>query len=224
MKYGVQLYYRFLLLFQTMPLAAVVTTAYGDMFACHGGLSPDILTIEDLDKIDRFVEPEENSALLDILWSDPISEERVDEMTDKEYEEFINLEWRPNPARGCSYCYGYKAVYNFLIKNSIVCLVRAHEVQENGFRKHFDPAMIESRIQQSAKYKRKMSNAVAALRRMNSSEEIKQYQGGNNVDEWNYPSHDIPTVITVFSAPNYCDRYDNQGEQSLLRRHVLLVF
>ena len=81
MKYGVQLYYRFLLLFQTMPLAALVTTAYGDLFLCHGGLSPDILTIEALDELDRFVEPEENSALLDILWSDPISEERVDDMT-----------------------------------------------------------------------------------------------------------------------------------------------
>ena len=74
-----------------MPLAALVSTAYGDIFACHGGLSPDILTIEDLEEIDRFVEPEENSALLDILWSDPISEDRVDEMTDEEYEEFISL-------------------------------------------------------------------------------------------------------------------------------------
>ena len=210
MKYGVQLYYRFLLLFQTMPLAALVSTAYGDIFACHGGLSPDVLTIEDLDEIDRFVEPEENSALLDILWSDPISEDRVDEMTDAEYEEFISLEWRPNPTRGCSYCYGYKAVHDFLNRNSIVSLVRAHEVQENGFHKHFDPAVIESRIQQSAKYKRKMSNSVATLRRLKSDDQIN-YGKEAPAEEWHYPSHDIPTVITVFSAPNYCDRYDNQG-------------
>lgn len=209
-KYGVQLYYRFLLLFQTMPLAALISTAYGDIFACHGGLSPDILTIEELDAIDRFVEPEENSALLDILWSDPISEERVDEMTDAEYEDFISLEWRPNPTRGCSYCYGYKAVHDFLNRNSIVSLVRAHEVQENGFHKHFDPAMIESRIQQSAKYKRKMSSSVATMRRLTASEQ-KAFKDECPAEEWHYPSHDIPTVITVFSAPNYCDRYDNQG-------------
>ena len=29
----------------------------------------------------RFVEPEENQTLLDILWSDPVNEDRVAEMT-----------------------------------------------------------------------------------------------------------------------------------------------
>lgn len=79
----------------------------------------------------RFVEPEENSSLLDILWSDPINEEAVDDMTSKrlpssslrtyhsftlaeEYEEFISIEWKPNPSRGCSYFYGYQAVHKFL--------------------------------------------------------------------------------------------------------------
>jgi serine/threonine-protein phosphatase 2A catalytic subunit len=53
MKYGVQVYYSFLLLFQSLPLAAVITTNYGQLFACHGGLSPTIDTLEDLSKIDR---------------------------------------------------------------------------------------------------------------------------------------------------------------------------
>lgn len=44
-KYGVNVYYRFLLTFQTMPLAAVISTAYGDIFACHGGLSPQWQTL-----------------------------------------------------------------------------------------------------------------------------------------------------------------------------------
>jgi diadenosine tetraphosphatase ApaH/serine/threonine PP2A family protein phosphatase len=54
MKYGVQVYYSFLLLFQSLPLAAVITTSYGQLFACHGGLSPTIDTLEDLSKIDRY--------------------------------------------------------------------------------------------------------------------------------------------------------------------------
>jgi hypothetical protein len=53
MKYGVQVYYSFLLLFQALPLAAVITTSYGQLFACHGGLSPSVETLEDLAKIDR---------------------------------------------------------------------------------------------------------------------------------------------------------------------------
>lgn len=63
-KYGVNVYYRFLLLFQTMPLAAVISTNYGNIFACHGGLSPNFKTVEDIERIDRFVEPEANPALL----------------------------------------------------------------------------------------------------------------------------------------------------------------
>jgi diadenosine tetraphosphatase ApaH/serine/threonine PP2A family protein phosphatase len=54
MKYGVQVYYSFLLLFQSLPLAAVISTSYGQLFACHGGLSPTIDTLDDLSKIDRF--------------------------------------------------------------------------------------------------------------------------------------------------------------------------
>lgn len=73
-KYGVNVYYRFLLTFQTMPLAAVISTAYGDIFACHGGLSPLWKTLDDIQRINRFVEPEDDQALLDILWSDPIEE------------------------------------------------------------------------------------------------------------------------------------------------------
>lgn len=73
--------------------------------------------------------------MLDILWSDPISEESVDEMTGintldmitnlllqaEEYEEFISIEWKPNPSRGCSYFYGYQAVHNFLEKVKLSC-------------------------------------------------------------------------------------------------------
>lgn len=54
MKYGVQVYYSFLLLFQSLPLVAVIETTYGNLFACHGGLSPTIQTLEDLSRIDRY--------------------------------------------------------------------------------------------------------------------------------------------------------------------------
>ena len=83
--------------------------------------------IEDIEALDRMVEPETNPALMDILWADPLSDENVENMTPEEYSEFINIDWRPNPARGCSYCYGYRTVKEFLQRNALVCLVRAHE-------------------------------------------------------------------------------------------------
>lgn len=39
--------------------------------------------------------------------------------------------------RGCSYMFGYHAVQRFLRDNRLMYMVRAHEVQEEGFRSHF---------------------------------------------------------------------------------------
>ena len=146
MKYGMNVYYKFLLLFQSMPLAAVISTSYGDVFACHGGISPSFQTLDEIERLNRFVEPETDPALLDILWSDPVSDEEVDGMSDEQFQEFLNLDWKTNTSRGCSYTYGYKAIRQFLDANNLVCIVRAHEVQEDGYKKHFDPAAVEERI------------------------------------------------------------------------------
>jgi diadenosine tetraphosphatase ApaH/serine/threonine PP2A family protein phosphatase len=190
MKYGLNIYYKFCLLFQTMPLGAVVSTAYGEMFACHGGLSPNLKTLDDIDKLDRFIEPESNLDLLDVLWSDPIREEKIEDMNDKEFESFMEIDFHSNPARGCSFIFGYKALKEFLDTNSLVCLIRAHEVQEDGFKKHFDPAILEAHM------KSLLSN---------QSNKLNSHQ----VDATK--ENDFPPLITIFSAPNYCDRYENKG-------------
>ncbi|CAM9254970.1 unnamed protein product, partial [Ectocarpus fasciculatus] len=172
-KYGVAVYYNFLLMFQTMPLAAVISTDYGNIFACHGGISPSLNLLEDIESLDR--SPEVNSGLLDMLWSDPVHDSNIlpvdyDEEAEEEYYKYLEIDWRPNPARGCSYCFGYAAIVAFLQKNDFVCLLRAHEVQEEGFHEHFQ--------------------SVIVTRRMGKC---------------------LPLVITVFSAPNYCDRYENKA-------------
>ena len=40
--------------FEALPIAADVN---GDYLCMHGGISPDLQTIEDINKIDRFIEP-----------------------------------------------------------------------------------------------------------------------------------------------------------------------
>jgi len=67
-------------------------------------------------------------------------------MTLEDYQSFIELEWRPNSSRGCSYLFGYKVVKEFLEINNFVCIIRAHEVQEDGFRRHFDPRSLQEKI------------------------------------------------------------------------------
>jgi serine/threonine-protein phosphatase 2B catalytic subunit len=54
MKYGVQVYYLLLQLFQTLPLAAIISTDYGNIFACHGGLSPHLPTIASIEALNRY--------------------------------------------------------------------------------------------------------------------------------------------------------------------------
>jgi serine/threonine-protein phosphatase 2B catalytic subunit len=61
-------YYRFLLCFECLPLCAVVQASYGRLFACHGGISPDVKNLEEIERIDRFMEPDCKGALCDILW------------------------------------------------------------------------------------------------------------------------------------------------------------
>ena len=55
LKYGIVVYHQFCHLFKSLPLAATVSTAYGTIFACHGGLSPTISTISDIERINRYV-------------------------------------------------------------------------------------------------------------------------------------------------------------------------
>lgn len=210
-KYGVNVYYRFLLLFQTMPLAAVISTNYGNIFACHGGLSPDFKTIEDIERIDRFVEPESNPALLDLLWSDPIYDGEIENMALEEYHNFIELEWKPNSSRGCSYVFGYKVLKEFLEVNNFVCIVRAHEVQEEGFRRHYDHRNLQEKIK-------------ILLKKW--CDTMKIFQGEtpetliNVISVPFSTSNPIPPMITIFSAPNYCDRYENKGAILLIDKDL----
>ncbi|KAG8836075.1 Serine/threonine-protein phosphatase 2B catalytic subunit alpha [Serendipita sp. 399] len=120
-KYSETLYQAALESFNCLPLAAVVDNT---LFCVHGGLSPHLETIEDIQAIDRFQEPPTKGLMCDLLWSDPARDHSHDEV------DFVE-----NPQRGCSYYYGYKAVRRFLDHNRLSLLIRAHEVEESGYRR-----------------------------------------------------------------------------------------
>jgi len=137
--------------FDLMPLACVIN---GKFLALHGGLSPELKTLEDIGKIDRFKEPPKQGIFCDLLWSDPVDNE----------EGVCDNIYKFNNIRGCSYFFGNEAITKFLTKNNLLCLIRAHEAQIEGFKMH----------------------------------------------TWTKKA-EFPAVITVFSAPNYCDVYNNKG-------------
>jgi serine/threonine-protein phosphatase 2B catalytic subunit len=55
-----------------MPIACLVNSKF---LALHGGLSPELRTISDLNALNRFVEPPRFGMYTDILWSDPVDNE-----------------------------------------------------------------------------------------------------------------------------------------------------
>lgn len=63
--------------------------------------------------------------MCDILWADPLP--KFGEETTQEF--FVH-----NGVRGCSYFFTYPAVCNFLEKNNLLSIIRAHEVQDAGYR------------------------------------------------------------------------------------------
>merc|ERR1719276_723912 len=139
--------------FDALPLAALLN---GQFLCMHGGLSPEIRTLDDIRQIDRFKEPPPFGPMCDLLWSDPFEEYGKENSTVEKFSQ--------NQVRGCSYFYSFAAVCDFLQTNSLLSVIRAHEAQDAGYKM----------------YRRASSTG-------------------------------FPSLITIFSAPNYLDVYNNKA-------------
>jgi serine/threonine-protein phosphatase 2B catalytic subunit len=151
-KYTERVYNACMEAFDCLPLAALMN---GQFLCVHGGLSPEIHTLDDIKKLDRFKEPPPYGPMCDLLWSDPL-EDYGTERTNEQYSH--------NTVRGCSYFYSYAACCDFLQNNQLLSIIRAHEAQDAGYRM----------------YKKCQSTG-------------------------------FPSLITIFSAPNYLDVYNNKA-------------
>ncbi|CAF4822316.1 unnamed protein product, partial [Rotaria socialis] len=151
-KYTERVYNACMEAFDCLPLAALMN---GQFLCVHGGLSPEIHSLEDIKRLDRFKEPPPYGPMCDLLWSDPL-EDYGTERTTEQYSH--------NTVRGCSYFYSYAACCDFLQNNQLLSIIRAHEAQDAGYRM----------------YKKCQSTG-------------------------------FPSLITIFSAPNYLDVYNNKA-------------
>lgn len=93
-----------------------------------------------------------------MLWSDPTDDDLAKKV------DFIE-----NEERECSFVFGKKPAKKLLDDNDLMAIVRAHQVQIDGYKMH----------------------------------------------RWDGESS-FPYVITIFSAPNYCDYYSNKASVLIL--------
>ena len=113
-RYNIRLWKSFTELFNYLPVAALID----DKILCmHGGLSPDLKSIENIKDISRPTEIPDNGLLCDLLWSDP----------DKQAVEYDEND------RGVSVIFGEKVVTDFNKKNDLDLIIRAHQVVDDGY-------------------------------------------------------------------------------------------
>ncbi|KAI0002543.1 Metallo-dependent phosphatase-like protein [Russula compacta] len=148
--------------FCALPVAALMDSKF---FCVHGGISPELHTLSDIDRINRFMEPASSGLLCDLLWSDPVPNFGYENEPSTHPSPVPRGQlWGHNNTRGCSFYFTYEAVIGFLERNDLLGVIRGHEAQDAGY---------------------------VMFRKT--------------------PTKKFPSVITVFSAPNYLDAYHNRG-------------
>ena len=151
-RYSIKLWKQFTEMFNWMPVAALIDDK---IFCVHGGLSPEMKSIEQLYDIQRPTDVPNSGLLCDILWSDPSPEVE---------------KWGENE-RGVSFVFSKEVVQQFLDDNCLDLVCRAHQVVEDGYEFFADQ-----------------------------------------------------TLVTVFSAPDYCGEYSNCASMMIVDDKLMCSF
>ncbi|KAM3424088.1 Serine/threonine-protein phosphatase [Cercospora zeina] len=103
--------------FDFLALAAIID---GKVLCVHGGLSPEIRTLDQIRVVARAQEIPHEGAFCDLVWSDP---EEVDT-------------WAVSP-RGAGWLFGDKVSSEFNHVNGLSLIARAHQLVNEGYKYHF---------------------------------------------------------------------------------------
>ncbi|XP_049817278.1 serine/threonine-protein phosphatase 6 catalytic subunit-like [Aethina tumida] len=108
--------------FDLLPLAAIIDE---NILCVHGGLSPNINTLDQIRVLERNQEIPHKGPLCDLVWSDP---------------EEVDL-WDSSP-RGAGHLFGSKVTHDFLHINKLSLICRAHQLVHEGYKYSFDGKLV----------------------------------------------------------------------------------
>lgn len=108
--------------FDLLTVAALID---GSVLCVHGGLSPEIKTLDQIRLIDRNQEIPHKGPFCDLVWSDP--------------EEVKG--WQTSP-RGAGYVFGQDVTEEFMRINGLMLICRAHQLAHEGYKYMFDSKLV----------------------------------------------------------------------------------
>lgn len=108
--------------FDYMTIAAIIDN---EILCVHGGLSPEIKTLDQIRLIERNKEIPNKGAFCDLVWSDP---EDIDS-------------WALSP-RGAGWLFGSKVTEEFCDINRLSLICRAHQLVQEGFKYWFNDKLV----------------------------------------------------------------------------------
>ena len=100
-----------------LPIAALVD---GEVLCVHGGLSPEMKTIDQIRTLERNIEIPHEGPFCDLMWSDP-----------------ENIETFVMSNRGAGWLFGSQVTKEFNEINGLSLIARAHQLVQEGYQYWF---------------------------------------------------------------------------------------
>jgi len=110
---------------QVFDLLTVAALIDGRILCVHGGLSPDVRTLDQIRTIPRNQEIPQERAISDLMWSDPEDIET----------------WQVSP-RGAGWLFGSRVTNEFIRLNNLDLICRAHQLVQDGYKYMFDKQLV----------------------------------------------------------------------------------
>lgn len=117
-------------MFDVLPIAAVVNDK---IFCVHGGLSPDLPSVDTLFNLQRNIEIPQNGPLCDLVWSDPDETEDGWHVNSRGAG-YVSVRVRHGQSDVRLQMFGQESTQKFLRQNDLEMVCRSHQLVMEGFK------------------------------------------------------------------------------------------